>query len=120
MKLAKAVPGLKGYEVTRGPIMSLSGPAPYYLIAVLTFDSMESIALALASPQGQAVAADLDNFAIGRRGNPDGRIRDGLNLPPATHSCLSPIPISSRRTSRRRSARKFARCRPTRSRKQRE
>jgi uncharacterized protein (TIGR02118 family) len=63
MKLAKAVPGLKEYEITRGPIMSLSGPAPYYLIAVLTFDSMQSVASALASPQGQAVAADLDNFA---------------------------------------------------------
>ena len=65
MKLAKAVPGLTEYEITRGPIMSLAGPAPYYLIAVLTFDSMASAASALASPQGQAVAADLDNFATG-------------------------------------------------------
>jgi uncharacterized protein (TIGR02118 family) len=65
MKLAKAVPGLKGYEITRGPIMSLAGPAPYYLVAILTFESMESVAAALASPQGQAVAADLGNFATG-------------------------------------------------------
>ena len=63
MQLAKAVPGLKGYEVTRGPIMSLAGPAPWYLVAVLTFDSMAAIQAALTSPQGQAVAADLGNFA---------------------------------------------------------
>lgn len=63
LKLAKAVPGLKGYEVTRGPIMSLAGPAPWYLVAVLTFDSMATIQAALTSPQGQAVAADLPNFA---------------------------------------------------------
>src|SRR5271169_1642977 len=65
LKLAKQVPGLKGYEITRGPIMSLAGPAPYYLVAILTFDSMASVASALASPQGQAVAADLGNFATG-------------------------------------------------------
>jgi len=63
LKLAKTFPGLTGYKVTRGPIMALSGAAPYYLIAVLSFDSMQSVQLALASPQGQAVAADLDNFA---------------------------------------------------------
>jgi uncharacterized protein (TIGR02118 family) len=63
LKLAKAVPGLKGYEVTRGPIMSLAGPAPWYLVAVLSFESMAAIQAALSSPQGQAVAADLANFA---------------------------------------------------------
>jgi uncharacterized protein (TIGR02118 family) len=64
-KLAKAVPGLKGYKVTRGPIMAMAGAQPYYLIAVLTFDSMQSVQAALASTQGQAVAADLANFATG-------------------------------------------------------
>ena len=63
VKLAKAIPGLRGYEVTRGPIMTPAGPAPYYLVAVLTFDSMASIQAALASPQGQATVADLGNFA---------------------------------------------------------
>ena len=40
VKLAKAVPGLKGYEVTRGPVMTPAGPAPFYLVAILTFESM--------------------------------------------------------------------------------
>jgi uncharacterized protein (TIGR02118 family) len=63
VKLAKTVPGLKGYEVTRGPVMTPAGPSPYYLVAILTFDSMASIQAALVSPQGQATVADLGNFA---------------------------------------------------------
>ena len=64
-KLAKAVPGLKGYEVTRGPVMTPAGPAPFYLVAILTFDSMAAIQAALASAQGQATVADIPNFATG-------------------------------------------------------
>ena len=56
--IAKKVPGLRGYEVTRGEIGMLGGRSPYHLIAVLTFDS-------LTSPQGQATAADIGNFATG-------------------------------------------------------
>ena len=65
VKLAKTVPGLKGYRITRGPIMAMAGPQPYYLIAVLTFESMDAVHAALASKEGQAVAADLANFATG-------------------------------------------------------
>ncbi|NDP42412.1 MAG: EthD family reductase [Aromatoleum sp.] len=61
--LAKKVPGLQRYEVTRGPILTLEGPAPYYLIATLTFASVAEIHSALASPEGKATAADLGNFA---------------------------------------------------------
>ena len=63
--LAKTIPGLRGYEVTRGPIAALGGPAPYHLIATLSFDSRAAIDAALISPQGQAVAGDLANFATG-------------------------------------------------------
>lgn len=64
--LAKTLPGLTGYEVTRGPIASVGdGSAPYQLIATLTFSSLVAINAALVSPQGQAVAADLGNFATG-------------------------------------------------------
>lgn len=61
--LAKKIPGLRNYEVTSGPIASLGSASPYHLIAVLTFDSMEAIQAALASPEGQATAADLANYA---------------------------------------------------------
>ena len=62
--LAKKIPGLEAYEVTRGAIGSVGGgSSPYHLIAALTFSSLAAINAALASPQGQAVAADLGNFA---------------------------------------------------------
>mgnify|MGYP003433592086 FL=1 len=61
--LAKTVPGLRSYEVTRGDVMGMGGKHAAYLVAVLEFDSMEAIGAAMASPQGQATAADLANFA---------------------------------------------------------
>ena len=61
--IARTIPGLRGYEVTRGAIGTLEGPAPYHLIATLTFDSVADVQAALASPEGQATAADLLNFA---------------------------------------------------------
>ena len=64
-KIAKTVPGLKEYEVMRGPIMTPDGPAPFHLVAILSFDSMAAIQAALTSAQGQATVADLANFATG-------------------------------------------------------
>ena len=61
--IAKKVPGLRQFEVSRGPIVTLDGLAPYHLIATLSFDSVESIRAALASVEGQATAADLGRFA---------------------------------------------------------
>ena len=61
--LAKTIPGLRRYEVTRGDVMGMGGKHGVYLVAALEFDPMEAIASAMASPQGQATAADLANFA---------------------------------------------------------
>ena len=61
--LAKTIPGLKSYEVTRGDVLGMAGKHGVYLLAILEFASMEAIAAAMASPQGQATAADLANFA---------------------------------------------------------
>ncbi len=61
--LAKTVPGLRSYEVTRGAVMGMGGKHGAYLVAVLEFDSMEAIGAAMSSSQGQATAADLANFA---------------------------------------------------------
>ena len=41
--LAKKLPGLRSYEVTRGPIAALGGPTPYHFIATLSFDSRAAI-----------------------------------------------------------------------------
>ena len=61
--LAKTIPGLLSYEVTQGDIMGMAGKHGAYLVAVLEFASMAAIQAALGSPEGQATAADLGNFA---------------------------------------------------------
>lgn len=63
--IAKKIPGLRHYEVTAGPVGTLEGPAPYHLVALLTFESLAAVQAALGSPEGQATAADLPNFASG-------------------------------------------------------
>lgn len=57
--LAKQLPGLQSYSLSHG----LTDKDPYYLVAMLRFPSADAASNALASPQGQAVVADLENFA---------------------------------------------------------
>lgn len=61
--IAKNVPGLRHYEINTGPVGTPTGPAPYHVVAMMTFDSLDAIQRALTSPEGQAAAADLANFA---------------------------------------------------------
>jgi uncharacterized protein (TIGR02118 family) len=61
--LAKTIPGLRRYEVSQGQVGTPQGPSPYHLVALLTFDSTAAIGAAFASKEGQATAADLENFA---------------------------------------------------------
>ena len=61
--LAKKIPGLLSYEVTHGDVMGMAGKHSTYLVAILEFASMAAIQTALGSPEGQATAADLANFA---------------------------------------------------------
>ena len=63
--LAKAIPGLRRFETSSGPVMTPEGPSDVHLIAILHFDSLAEIAAAFASPQGQAAAGDVVNFATG-------------------------------------------------------
>lgn len=61
--LAKTIPGLRRYEVSAGPVGMPVESGPIHLVATLEFDSPAAIQQALGSPQGQATAADLANFA---------------------------------------------------------
>jgi uncharacterized protein (TIGR02118 family) len=61
--IAKKIPGLRKYEVSNGPIASAGGPSSYHLIATLHFDGVAALQAAVASAEGQAAAADLQNFA---------------------------------------------------------
>lgn len=56
--LAKNLPGLRLYEVSRGPITVVSGNKETYLIATLHFDSLAALKEAFASECGRACAAD--------------------------------------------------------------
>lgn len=63
MPVATKLPGLRSYSVSRpGPDADGKQP-PYHLIAVLTWDSAEAFQAAVSSEEGQAVLADLANFA---------------------------------------------------------
>ena len=63
--LAKAIPGVRKYEISTGPVVTPTGPSPYHLVATLTFDSLAAIQAAFASPQGMAAGADVQTFATG-------------------------------------------------------
>jgi uncharacterized protein (TIGR02118 family) len=61
--LAKTLPGLRRFEVSRGPVATPAGESPFHLAAILSFDSMAAVQAALTSPAGKATAGDLANFA---------------------------------------------------------
>ena len=63
--LAKALPGLRGFEISEGPVATPTGPSGVYMVATLRFDDMAAIQAAFSSPEGQAAAADVENFASG-------------------------------------------------------
>jgi len=56
--LAKKLPGLRKYDVSKSPIISTTGDLDTYLIGTLHFDSLDAIKTAFASPQGKACVAD--------------------------------------------------------------
>ena len=60
--LAKTIPGLRSYEVSRGDVMGVTGKHRAYLVAILEFDSVAAISAGMSSAQGQAASADMANF----------------------------------------------------------
>ena len=63
--IAKQIPGLRKYEVSRGAVTSPMGGANYHLVAILEFNDVAAIQNAFASAQGQAAVADVQTFATG-------------------------------------------------------
>ena len=63
--LARRIPGLRRFELSKGPVMTPDGPSDIHSIATLYFDSLADIIAAFASPEGQAASADVANFASG-------------------------------------------------------
>jgi uncharacterized protein (TIGR02118 family) len=63
--IARRIPGLRKYEASKGPVVTPVGPSGFHLIATLHFDDVAAVHRALASAEGQAAAADVQNFATG-------------------------------------------------------
>jgi len=63
--LAKKIPGLRKYEVSRGPVATPAGPSAFHLIATLYFDNLAAIQAGFGSPEGKAAGADVAKFATG-------------------------------------------------------
>jgi uncharacterized protein (TIGR02118 family) len=60
--LAKQLPGLRRYDVSRGAVTGPHGSG-VHMVATLTFDSVAAIKAAFASEAGAACAADRRHFA---------------------------------------------------------
>lgn len=56
--LAKKLPGLRSYVVSRGPVVTIAGRSDVYLVGTLYFDDLDAIRHAFSTPEGQACAAD--------------------------------------------------------------
>lgn len=61
--LAKKIPGVRKYEVSRGPITVLAGPTDVHLIGTLYFDDFDAMKKGFASPEGQSAGADRRIYA---------------------------------------------------------
>jgi len=61
--LAKKIPGLRNYRISKGAVATPAGASNIHLVATLTFDSLGALQSGLASPEGAAAAGDLPNFA---------------------------------------------------------
>jgi len=60
--LAKQLPGLRRYTISRGAT-AVRGGEPFYLIAELDWDDIGALRAAFASPVGQATARDAAELA---------------------------------------------------------
>ena len=61
--IAKKIPGLRKYEVSRGAVATPAGLSNYHLVAILHFDDVAAIQAAFGSAEGKAAVADLQKFA---------------------------------------------------------
>ena len=63
--IALKVKGMRRFEINKVVGAPGGGQPAYYRTADLYFDDMNALGTALSSPEGQAAAADIANFATG-------------------------------------------------------
>ena len=77
--MAKKIPGLRKYEVSKGPTTP-AGPSAYHLIATLTFDDLGAIQKAFGSAEGKPPLSDVPDLRHRRRRDVHFRHQAGLRL----------------------------------------
>jgi uncharacterized protein (TIGR02118 family) len=60
--LARKIPGLRSYAITDNPV-PVRGE-PFFRIAELRWDTLDDLRAGIDSPEGRAVADDVDNLAV--------------------------------------------------------
>src|SRR3954451_19712462 len=64
LPLVAKLPGLRGYRYSVD-VVGRPGPSPYYCVFEADFDDAAALSSAMQSPEGQAVLADVPNYATG-------------------------------------------------------
>ncbi len=62
---ARSIAGIQEIQISEGPAMAFDGSQVYHRAGMIRFASMAELQAGLVSPEGQATAADLANFASG-------------------------------------------------------
>jgi len=62
---SKHMPNVRGAENMRVISTSDGGPAPYYRVSMMSYDSVDDLRAGIASDDGQSTIADLASFATG-------------------------------------------------------
>ena len=63
--LVRKIPGIRQFRYGFD-LAALEGASPYFCMFEADFDSAEALGAAMGSPEGQATAADVANFASGQ------------------------------------------------------
>ncbi len=63
--LVKQLPGLRDFSVSASPVTSPDKESSIHFIALLRFDSLSAVGVAMSSPEGQAAVNDVPRFASG-------------------------------------------------------
>jgi uncharacterized protein (TIGR02118 family) len=63
--LAKKIPGLTKYDISKGAVETPGGANDVYLVATLYFDTIDALKAGFGSAEGKAAGGDLANFADG-------------------------------------------------------
>ena len=64
LPLVAKLPGLRGYRYSFD-VAAGEGESPYYCVFEADFDDAAAYGAAMATPEGQAVRADVPNYATG-------------------------------------------------------